>query len=474
MAIFKFVAVLLIGFGAITFPVTIFSSTCEPPVFPKDNPATEVDVMTVDNVAEIRSLTLLGRGVVTQVAWLESEASFAAVTPIGIWLYDPDTVYSSPCLLENTHENVVAISPDGSIIASFGQDDALHLRTAETGEDLLALPGVTDIRFSPDMTKAVVYLPENPPELWSITEKKKLLDLPSAIRSPGGAAFSVDGKLLAVARSGNTVQLWNLDEYREIAVFEGGASALSSVALSPDGELLAAGGYTVTGGTRQPGHLQLWNIKTGKEIAQWEAHRNDVPHVLFSPDGNLLASAGWDGIIYIWDTHQKDTAPVERHTLDDRRSFYNTDLVFSGDGTHLMATSLNGVVNIWNVNTGMKETMITEHPGFVIGLAFHPQGNSIASASFDGIGRLWDINDGYIQTSIDEFETLLGDVAFSPDGSLVAFSDYWKFFLWDTIQNRAGIAPTEGHIGDINTLVFSPGVRNWLPVAMTMIYGYGM
>jgi hypothetical protein len=72
-------------------------------------------------------------------------------------------------------------------------------------------------------------------------------------------------------------------------------------AFSPDGRCLAVGA--------SDGTVRLVEAATGQERFRWQGHKRGVVSVLFSPDSSLLASGSWDRTILVWDVFDVPAAP---------------------------------------------------------------------------------------------------------------------------------------------------------------------
>jgi hypothetical protein len=79
--------------------------------------------------------------------------------------------------------------------------------------------------------------------------------------------------------------------------------AIHAAAFSPDGRLLALAG--------SDGRVRIYDVFGGKELVAWTGHGGEVTCVAFSPDGRTLASGSLDTSILLWDVSRlRPTPPV--------------------------------------------------------------------------------------------------------------------------------------------------------------------
>ena len=151
----------------------------------------------------------------------------------------------------------------------------------------------------------------------------------------------------------------------------------------------------------------------------------------FSPDGFTLASSSTDGLIRLWD--------VETGELFDTLKQGNEPsfcLAFSPDGELLANGNNDSNIYLWDVVLGVHlDTFRTE--ARVLGLAFSPDGTTLASTSRDSGGgrgslRLWDVETGISRHTLYEHPVREEGLAFSPDGTTLAvLSPPNTIALWD-------------------------------------------
>ena len=212
----------------------------------------------------------------------------------------------------------VAMSPNGTLLATGGIDKRVKLWHVETQQCFQTLSGhiggIVSLAFSPDGTLLVSAGGENweqqthadgttlsypagdspvdkTAKVWEVATGKNIatLENPWIVR---GIAFSPDGKHLATGTS-KTVTLSDTKTWQPIATLD--TVDFESLAFSPDGSRL------VIGGKWPEQRIQIWDVETRELIVELSGHKSDVESFAFSPDGRLLASGGFDGVIYLWD-----------------------------------------------------------------------------------------------------------------------------------------------------------------------------
>jgi WD40 repeat protein/tRNA A-37 threonylcarbamoyl transferase component Bud32 len=154
----------------------------------------------------------------------------------------------------------MAISPDGSLLATSGPDNSVQLWRPPTGACDAILSGHTD----------------------SITT----LD------------FSADGRWLVSGSLDKTARLWDLSSHDTDAtatILRGHEGSLESVNISPDGRYIV---------TRDDTGARLWYLNEYDHVASPRTLRPNngtLNRVALSSDGRWLGTGGADGSVEIWD-----------------------------------------------------------------------------------------------------------------------------------------------------------------------------
>jgi WD40 repeat protein len=302
-----------------------------------------------------------------------------------------------PCPAHENHVQGLAFAPDGKALASGATDRTVRLwergaaggwgggRTLPLGEEPLTVLG-------------------------------------------GRVAWSSDGRLLAMAQSGE-VCLRDAKTGKVVRTLTG-AKGCYAVAFSPDGKLLAVGDGSYGTSGRPNGRVLVWETATGRRTRTFEGHQNYVRSVAFSPDGKRLAS-GSDAV-RVWDL--SSGKQVRRFP---QRDFIDA-LAFTRDGRALVAGGEEAVV--WDLTSGEELHRLGGEHGWVAGVALSPDGRRLATTGSDGLVRLWDFATGKELAELAGHAGRAYAVAFSPDGQTLASAGQdTTVLLWDVPEAvRAG------------------------------------
>jgi serine/threonine-protein kinase len=305
----------------------------------------------------------------------------------------------------------VAISPEGDLIASGGEDRVIRWWDPATGRQKVVLKAHTH----------------------TVT----------------GLAFSQDGRTLASVCLNGLVKLWDPEIAREKGLLKGHMISCRGVAFSPEAKILvtAAGDWSNPNG---PGEIKFWDLTTRQEIDKWKwsAAQGPVVSVAWSGDGKTVAWSQWAGNVYLWDVATaKVRATIETKTPQPR-------LAFSPDSKQLAMGLNNGDVRLVEVATGKMSDPFAAGPP-IFSVAFAPDGNTLAIGRTTGV-QLLDLKKRPQQPLfLPGLSDTAWSLAFLRDGKTLVIGSGELVRLWNFKSNQE-LHPARGHLAPVSTLAFSP------------------
>ncbi|KOB71813.1 Chromatin assembly factor 1 subunit B [Operophtera brumata] len=217
-----------------------------------------------------------------------------------------------------------------------------------------------------------------------------------------------------------------------------------------------------TGGTDS--HVLIWYVsatETGsvslEVAADLARHQKAVNVVRWAPSGQLLASGDDESIIFIWKQKtEKESIPAQNLEGEEQYKeawvIHKTlrghmedvlDVSWSANSLQLASGSVDNKLLLWDVSKGKYSCILSDHKGFVQGVAWDPKGQYVATASTDRTFRTFDLTTKKVVSRSskailpfpaghslhgarvrlyhdDTLQTYYRRLQFSPDGLLVA------------------------------------------------------
>jgi WD40 repeat protein/predicted Ser/Thr protein kinase len=439
----------------------------------------------------------------------------------------------------DTVGRVLALSPDGKSLAEAGKNSGIKIWDTASRKLLRnwrTKTPVWSLNFSPDGRELLSAGWSSDVSLWPLDSDSEPRTFSCGSLHAWSAVFSSDGATIATTSSDQTVRLWDRASLTLKSILHGHDNEVWCAAFSPDGKFLASGG--------KDRNVMLWSLAGSTRAPRVMPHDRDIS-LQFSPDGKWLATLDPHvGNAVLWDMDRfteagsftgrgvigfspdgKSAALFDSSnlkmqfwlpdgkTLQKEVTLAGTPLengpacfATSPDGGFLFAIEANGMIRVWNAETGKllqtfngplppirnailspggkylavsverdhfarlyncsngSERDFTGHLDFVSGLSFSPDGGTLATGSMDGTIRLWNVTNGDTLASLSGHMEEVTDVAFSPDGRTLASLGHDEAIkLWHLPTRREVFSETVTNAG--LRLQFSPDGRR-LAVSM--------
>jgi serine/threonine protein kinase/WD40 repeat protein len=390
----------------------------------------------------------------------------------------------------------MALSPDGASLVHRYQPGSVLRRHAATGELRSSMGeagmDVTGLAFSPE--GALLAIADNNGRIelrWSSSMGRVSYDRGRTILFGGKRAvcFSPDGRLLAAAQE-NVLRVWPLLETaaQRGLIVEGRQLQETAASLSSDGTLAILTDHArlrVRGGVRA---VRVHDVRTGRLLQllasgglpdrPGEAADEHDAFAIFVPKTDWILLIEESGVVGIYDHLQVgDIPPLRRLEAWGNHQpaglaaspngkmacvrFWGTDelqlydlstgrrrrlanslrldgavtidrMVFSPDSTRVAACSREGVVKIWDVETG--DEVLNGQTASSWRVAWSPDGKLLASVG-QGL-KVWDARTGEVICDL-AWPDMLGAVTFLPDGRHVAMGGGTKMVIVDAFTREA-------------------------------------
>jgi WD40 repeat protein len=140
--------------------------------------------------------------------------------------------------------------------------------------------------------------------------------------------------------------------------------------------------------------IKVRNARTGAEFRSLKGFDASVHRVLFSPDGSRLLGADENGVLKIWDIESGGEIAATKLT-----GIYINNLSFSPDGKHVavvgnLSRLLTGEVRVLDADSLREAWSLQGHTLNVTDAVFSLDGQRLATASADRTIRVWDLTTG--------------------------------------------------------------------------------
>ena len=288
---------------------------------------------------------------------------------------------------------------------------------------------------------------------WNQSRREDLFALPRQPVALSAAAVSPNGRLLAVGDRFGAIKLWDLAARTEVAVVRKPGFGPPAFVFSRDGARLA---LTASDDRRRP-VVTVLTVATRQSLCELPQD-SWIDSLAFSSDDTKLLASSRDGRIGTWDleTRQRlSQTPIQASDGEQHRAAS----VFSPDAKWL-AVRREGGVQIVDVLTGQSRSSIEEFEGDVSSLAFSPDGETLAAGPFvTGTSthiKLFSTATGKELGELVGHGSWVPGLVFTPDGKrLISAGGDQLIRVWN-LETLKEIASLRGHGSEVSCVAVTP------------------
>ncbi|RKP38040.1 WD40-repeat-containing domain protein, partial [Dimargaris cristalligena] len=257
----------------------------------------------------------------------------------------PTTVYKE---LENIHGGEVQalhVSPDGTLVATGGQDRRVKIFDSKTGNLRYTLSGclqsVLHVWFNPVGDHILATSSDNAIRVWSLDTGRIQHTLTGHIGKVVSAKFDSHSRKIISVSHDRTIKSWDL--YRGYC-----SKTIFSVSSCNDLCLMDPEGTTIFSG-HVDNVLRMWDMRTGNCIREINRiHEAPITSLSISPGRRFVTiDLFWwlgktDGSIYIWDALTAEVqSKMKEHTSSVCAVFWDSS------GQHFFSAEKDQLVCFW-------------------------------------------------------------------------------------------------------------------------------
>lgn len=361
-----------------------------------------------------------------------------------IWRLD-DSARSRVFICEDGRHATIHPSPGGDFIASSNKE-RLVVRKASSGDKILEIAEDAIFRWSRDGARAVIKWGNRAPIIWSATTGARVELTLTPGEKISSAAFSPDGKSIAVGGPSGLFAIVNADNGTTSIAIPGKGEAVGSICYSPDGSKIAS----VENFSRDSGVLTMRDATsadiifkkevagavyslsfhpTREELAIAVYHFSRIPHHIFESQTSSFGNC---------DIQFRDTRNGDLINEFDPQIELVRDITYSQDGRRIISAgggkSDRGLVTIWDATSGLRIMNLHEDPGMMAGVTLAPDNSALSAVSIDDRAcHVWDATQRSHAVVIRGHSRAVQCVAVSANGKWIASGDISGVLkVWDS------------------------------------------
>lgn len=292
--------------------------------------------------------------------------------------------------------DALALSIDGKWLAT-GSENTTKLWNIQSRLPLKPYEGhmkqINSIMFSPDNKKFVTSSSDGKAKLWDIESKQAI----RTITISGNNPVLCNGGKFLITLDRDAVKIWDVengnfsrDFIDNTHDFIDNKGSIKSAALSADGKKLVTGSCTYHAGRPSTCTAKLWDMIKDTLIREFIPEFQESIYVALSSDGKNLVT-GNPNVSENPKLWNVDTGELLQEFIPTTRTTF-ISFALSKNNEWLITGSLDSIIRIWDIKTGVVLREFSGHAGSVKAVAISEDSKTLVSSSADKTAIQWCLN----------------------------------------------------------------------------------
>ena len=330
-----------------------------------------------------------------------------------IWETPPKT--EDGALVPARPLKTLAVSENGAKAAILGEDGVIDLwdisqRQLITSQDLNSY-AINRLAVSPDGQEVAYQLGNSFVDIYAIQGEKRISRINGTL--PRGSPISADSTKILI--KSNDLGLYSLspnDTQYLYTLYNSPIDGLVNFIL--DDKIVAVSSAM---------SIQIWSTSVGRELVAQTKKNEGICSVIYRLDGNFLAAGSAIGVL-----SQENNFGYFCKVSPNPRA---TSRKFLPNGSIIAFSVEYQTIEIWNMVSDKKQTIISKAPGHMLDVAISNDGTLLAAASASGVIEIYDLATLELLQTLDTHTSKVNQITFSNDQKyLISGSDDGTVRIW--------------------------------------------
>ncbi len=251
------------------------------------------------------------------------------------------------------------------------------IESVSHGPDLRT-PVVTDVALQPGGDRLAVVGDDHFVCIYDLTEKRFIEHLGEHRDWVRACRFSPDGRMMATAGNDRRVLIWDTANWAQTPRTLSHPNAVFDVAFTRDSRRLATVGFD--------DRLRIYDLASSTVVGEYRCDSSDMHAVAFSSDDRIVVAGGRSGVIQGWDI---ETGVQSLNASAHRRRIRS---LIINDADRVITCGDDQKVVITDLRDPSRQRTLPRHAAKLYAVAALP-GNLLATGGSDNLVHIWRLTD---------------------------------------------------------------------------------